>query len=207
MRAGGRIPRPDGRPSAVLVALYEERHELVVVLTKRAHGLRANPGEIAFPGGRQDPGETPVQTALREAFEETALDPALPVVIGELDHLTTRASRSAIVPVVARLPHRPDLVPFAAEVAAVYHVPVAELLSDGVYREERWGVGEDEPADLVLRARGRDRLGCHRGHVAPAPGGLPGPGGRARGARGLTTRRGRAQCESGSKDHARGGAR
>ena len=137
----GRVPEPGRRPSAVLVALYEERREPVVVLTKRATSLRANPGEIAFPGGRQDPGETPVATALREAWEETALDPALPVVIGELDHLTTVTSRAFIVPVVARLPDRPELVPAADEVAAVYHVPLAELLDDGVYREERWGSG------------------------------------------------------------------
>jgi len=140
LRPGGQVLVPGARASAVLVALYEERDEPVVILTKRAATLRVQPGHISFPGGREDPGETAVQTALREAHEETGLDPSLPRVVGELDHLATIGTGALIVPVVAQLPSgRPRLVPAAAEVEAVLHVPLSELMDDGVYREELWG--------------------------------------------------------------------
>ncbi|MCB1260762.1 MAG: CoA pyrophosphatase, partial [Acidimicrobiales bacterium] len=86
------------------------------------------------------PGESPVEGALREAFEEVALDPSSVEVIGELDHLQTFTSRSFIVPFVGLLPGRPTLVPSPDEVDAVLHVPVRELLLDEVFREERWGL-------------------------------------------------------------------
>ncbi|MBA2281444.1 MAG: CoA pyrophosphatase [Acidimicrobiia bacterium] len=128
------------RPSAVLAAFWEHEGEVEVLLTRRSQGLRAHRGEVSFPGGRVDPGETTVAAALREAHEEVALDPAGVEVLGELDHLMTVTSRSFIVPFVAVLPGRPaDLVPNPAEVDTVIFVPVAELLADAdVYREERW---------------------------------------------------------------------
>ncbi|MCI0345842.1 MAG: CoA pyrophosphatase, partial [Chloroflexi bacterium] len=96
-------------------------------------------GEVSFPGGAIEAGETPAEGALREAAEEIGLDPASVEIVGELDHLTTVSSRSFIVPLVGLLPGRPDsLVPNAGEVDAVLHVPVAELLLDDVYRAEAW---------------------------------------------------------------------
>jgi hypothetical protein len=68
-----------------------------------------------------------------------ALDPSLPVVLGELDHLSTVASRSRIVPIVASLPDRPVVHPSRSEVARVLFVPLADLLTPGTYREELWG--------------------------------------------------------------------
>jgi hypothetical protein len=68
--------------------------------------------------------------------------------IGELDHLATITSRSFIVPYVGALPEgRPETVANPAEVSAVLHVPVAELLDPAIYREERWTFpwAEDRP--------------------------------------------------------------
>src|SRR5207302_1887695 len=56
-------------PAAVLIGLVERDHGLSVILTRRADTLRRHTGQIALPGGRRDPGETPWQTALREAHE------------------------------------------------------------------------------------------------------------------------------------------
>ena len=61
-------------PAAVLVAIVE-RPEPTVILTLRPETMRKHPGQVSFPGGRIDPGETPVQAALREAHEELGLDP------------------------------------------------------------------------------------------------------------------------------------
>lgn len=134
-------------PSAVLAAFWEHRGELEVLLTRRSQDLRAHKGEVAFPGGRVDPGESPADAALREACEEVRLDASTVEILGELDHLMTVTSRSFIVPFVALLPERPvGLVANPGEVDAVLFVRVAELLQDEVYREERWRWDGEERA-------------------------------------------------------------
>ncbi|WP_208026722.1 NUDIX hydrolase [Rhabdothermincola sediminis] len=144
--AAGGPPRPsllEGtgvRASAVLAPLYELDGEVHVVLTRRAQHLRSHRGEVSFPGGGQEPGEDLLDTALREACEETGLDRSAVEIICELDHLQTVTSRSFIVPFVGVLPGRPTLEPNPAEVELILHVPLDELLLDGVYREERWGL-------------------------------------------------------------------
>lgn len=135
----------DTRAAAVLAAIYDDHTADAplahVVLTRRAQHLRSHRGEVSFPGGAQEPGEDHWTTALREASEEVALDPALPVLIGELDHLRTVTSQSFIVPLVARLPGRPELVAHPGEVEQVLHVPLAELLLPEVFHEEIWTIG------------------------------------------------------------------
>ena len=130
------------RASAVLAALYDDADgRATVVLTRRAQHLRSHRGEVSFPGGGEEPSDVDAwATALREAHEEVGLDPALVRRIGELDHMRTVTGRSYIVPFVAALAGRPDLVPDPSEVAHILHVPLDELAADGVYREEHWGL-------------------------------------------------------------------
>jgi 8-oxo-dGTP pyrophosphatase MutT (NUDIX family) len=135
------------RPSAVLLALVDGPAGPEVLLTKRSMALRSHRGEISFPGGRMDPGETPVETALREAHEEVGLDPSLVTFHGELDHLDTVVSRSYIVPLVARLARRVTLAPASVEVDRVMWVPIADLTRSGAYRAEWWGA---EPTDRLI---------------------------------------------------------
>ncbi len=80
---------------------------------------------------------TPSEPALREAEEETALDPGAVEVVGELDPLATFSSQSLIVPVVGRLAGRPELTAHEAEVEAILHVPLSELLYEDAYRAGR----------------------------------------------------------------------
>jgi 8-oxo-dGTP pyrophosphatase MutT (NUDIX family) len=127
------------RAAAVLAPLYDEEDGgATVVLTRRTWTLRSHRGEVSFPGGRAEPGESPRQAATREAQEEIDLDPASVEVIGELDHLATVTSGSFIVPLVGALPGRPVTRANPAEVDAILHVPLAELLDPAVYREEVW---------------------------------------------------------------------
>jgi 8-oxo-dGTP pyrophosphatase MutT (NUDIX family) len=128
------------RASAVLAALYDDDGDAHVVLTRRAWHLRTHKGEVSFPGGGRDPGEALIDTARREAWEEVRLDPASVEVIGELDHLTTFTSGSFIVPFVAAIPGRPELVANPSEVEAVLHVPLSELLQPGVFHSEQWEI-------------------------------------------------------------------
>jgi 8-oxo-dGTP pyrophosphatase MutT (NUDIX family) len=128
--------------SAVLVALYDDTADTNVVLTRRSPLLRSHRWEVSFPGGRSDAGETPWATALREAAEEVALDPALVTPIGELDQFVTVGSQSLVHPLVASLAARPHLAPAPDEVEHILHVPLSELLADDVFREELWPIGD-----------------------------------------------------------------
>lgn len=149
----GGPPRPAGgaggtTPSAVLVALFEESGETRVVLTRRSESLSRHRGEVSFPGGRMDRGESALQAALREASEEVALDPAQVVRAGWLAPVVTFGSGSHIQPVVGALPGRPVLSPNPVEVARVFDVALAELVADGAFREECWRVpGRAVPGD------------------------------------------------------------
>ena len=86
-----------------------------------------------------EPGETPAQAALREAWEEVALEPDHVTVRAELDHLSTVVSQSYIVPVVATVDARPELRAHEAEVDEILWVPLGELVHPAAFREERWG--------------------------------------------------------------------
>ena len=130
---------PDARVSAVLVVLFDGDDGPEVLLTRRSMQMRNHRGEISFPGGRLDPGETPIETALREAHEEVGLDPSAPTVVGELAHLNTIVSRSYIVPIVSVVHERQELSPLTGEVDRVFWTPISELTRPGTYRMERWG--------------------------------------------------------------------
>jgi 8-oxo-dGTP pyrophosphatase MutT (NUDIX family) len=129
-----------GRPAAVLVALFEEGGEARVVLTVRSDRLRSHQGEVAFPGGRLDPGEAVVDGALREASEEVGLDPGSVTVVAELTAMPTIASDTVMTPVIATVTDRPSLTANPGEVERVFDVALAELLADGVFHEEWWSL-------------------------------------------------------------------
>ena len=124
--------------SAVLVAVFEEECETHVVLTRRASHLRSHRGEIALPGGRSDPDESPLHTALREAQEEVGIGPSSVTPVAWLSPIVTFASGSAIWPVVGLLAKRPVLVIDPAEVDRAFAVSLKDLMADGAFLEERW---------------------------------------------------------------------
>jgi 8-oxo-dGTP pyrophosphatase MutT (NUDIX family) len=123
-------------PAAVLIALFEEAGAARVVLTRRSVQLRTHRGQVSFPGGRIEDGETAVAAALREAFEEVGLDPATARPFAELPRATAFASGAPITPVVAALDGRPALVANPAEVERVFDASLAELAAS--YWSERW---------------------------------------------------------------------
>lgn len=139
-----RTGTPPSAPAATLLALFEERDDVRLILTRRAQSLPAHAGEISLPGGRVHPGEDMVEAALREAREEVGLLPADVEVVGWLDRVVGRTTGSVALPIVGLLSHRPRLSPDPGEVEAVFDVSVAELLAEGVYREERWDVPEPD---------------------------------------------------------------
>jgi mutator protein MutT len=127
------------RSSAVLVVITDGPQGAEVLLTRRSEALRSHRGEISFPGGRVDAGETFEAAALREAHEEVALDPAVVELRGRLDPISTMATRSFIVPVVGSVDHQPGMLePAMAEVERIMWVPLIELTRADTFREEVW---------------------------------------------------------------------
>jgi len=133
-------PPPVGsRASAVLVPIFDGPSGPEVVLTRRSQVLTSHKGEVSFPGGRVDAGETFIQAAIREAYEEINLEPSHVQVIGEMNALSTYVSNSHIVPVLAYLETPPSMTAVNAEVDRVFSVALTELVRDDTYVEEHWG--------------------------------------------------------------------
>lgn len=129
-----------GTPAAVLIAITD-RPEPGLILTQRPETMRRHAGQVAFPGGRADPGDTDaIATALREAQEEVGLSPTAVDVVGTLQPYRT-ITEFEIVPVVAAIPPDLPLVPHDAEVAAVFEVPLAFVLDPANFREQHVTVG------------------------------------------------------------------
>jgi 8-oxo-dGTP pyrophosphatase MutT (NUDIX family) len=121
--------------AAVLALVLERPEGLTVLLTRRADDLSRHAGQIAFPGGRLEPGEGPVEAALREAFEEVGLDPRFVEPLG----LSTRyetISGYCITPVVAFARPGFTLSASPAEVAEVFEAPFAFLMDPANHRRE-----------------------------------------------------------------------
>ena len=114
---------------AVLVPLVEREGELSVLYEVRARTLRRQPGEVCFPGGRMEAGETAEACALRETWEELALPPSAVHVLGRLDFIAHR-SNFCMQPVLARVDGAAldAMCPSPAEVEEAFLVPLAHLL-------------------------------------------------------------------------------
>jgi 8-oxo-dGTP pyrophosphatase MutT (NUDIX family) len=117
---------PEVRPAAVLIAVTD-RLDPGVLLTHRPEAMRAHPGQVAFPGGKLDPGEDAVEAALREAHEELRIDPEQVRVIGASDRFVT-GSGYDVTPVLALVPPDVRIVPNPAEVSDWFEAPLAYLL-------------------------------------------------------------------------------
>jgi 8-oxo-dGTP pyrophosphatase MutT (NUDIX family) len=119
--------RPDLKAASVAVCVLPSPAGDVLLITRRAPGLRAHAGQWALPGGRRDPGETTEAAALRELFEETGLAADSADILGLLDDYVTR-SGYVITPVVVWPQTEPgELSGPASEVTRVYRVPVRDL--------------------------------------------------------------------------------
>ncbi|MEM7283094.1 MAG: CoA pyrophosphatase [Pseudomonadota bacterium] len=133
----------DIKPAAVLVA-FVERDTPTLMLTERTSHLRNHGGQVSFAGGRMEPGETPIETALREAEEEIGLTSDFVRVIGFMDKYMTGTGFS-VYPIVARVTPGFELKLDAFEVAEAFEVPLSFALNKDNYKtisrtfgETRW---------------------------------------------------------------------
>lgn len=132
-------------PAAVLIGLVEREVGPQVLLTRRTAHLRHHAGQVSFPGGRIEPGDSgPLQAALREAEEEAGIDPAWVTPLGYLDTFDT-ITGFRVAPLVARVDACYQARPDPAEVEEVFEAPL-ELFMDRERMQSR-----------IVEYRGRPR--------------------------------------------------
>jgi 8-oxo-dGTP pyrophosphatase MutT (NUDIX family) len=131
----------DCRDAGVLILLYpytKQDAELYLALIRRREYPGVHSGQISFPGGRREAGETLQSTALRETKEELGVSTDGLKIIGQLSSLYTPPSNFCIYPFVAFNPFRPEFRPEPREVAEVIEVSLTKLVDPAVFKVETW---------------------------------------------------------------------
>ncbi len=129
-----RVDRPL-RPAAVLIPVVDHADGPTLLLTRRSDSLASHTGQVAFPGGRLDPGETVVQAALREAVEEVGLSPDHVEPLGLSDAYET-VTGFLVTPVVAWVRPGFTLTTDPREVADAFETPWEFLMDEANHRRE-----------------------------------------------------------------------
>jgi 8-oxo-dGTP pyrophosphatase MutT (NUDIX family) len=117
-------------PSAVLLPLYYRQGQLHLLFIKRTETVREHKGQISFPGGTSEAGETALDTALRECHEEIDLRAEDVEVLGELDDFVTTTSNYIVTPFVTMIPWPYQFKMHQEEVDEIIEVPISALLDD-----------------------------------------------------------------------------
>jgi 8-oxo-dGTP pyrophosphatase MutT (NUDIX family) len=129
------LAAPPPKPAAVLIPIVL-REPLTVLFTKRTSHLKAHAGQVAFPGGRAEPGDASREfTALREAQEEIGLAPERVELIGRLPDYHTRTGY-LVAPIVGLVATPLELAPDPNEVEDIFEVPLAFLLDPANHRRQ-----------------------------------------------------------------------
>lgn len=122
------------KPGSVLILLYERADDIFFPLIKRTEYNGAHSGQISLPGGKAEPGEDSIQTALREAEEEIGIDPASVKVIGRLSDFFVIPSNFLVTPVVASYHGNPVFIPDPHEVERILHGNLGDLVKEDAIR-------------------------------------------------------------------------
>lgn len=126
-------PNEKTRRSAVLILFYPYRDQILVPLILRPKYDGVHAGQMAFPGGRYEKtDENLIRTALREAQEEIGIKASDVQILGKLTELFIPPSNFYVLPVVGKLPYKPDFYPDPREVEAVLEVNLEELMDESI---------------------------------------------------------------------------
>lgn len=124
------------KPGGVMIMLYEMDGEICFPLIKRPDYTGAHGGQVSFPGGKSEPGEDVLDTALRECEEEIGIQSQSLRVVGKLSEFFVMPSNFMVTPVVAVYEGVPEFVPDKREVARVMKGSLAEIISDEAMRQK-----------------------------------------------------------------------
>lgn len=126
----------DAHPGAALLLVYPHNDTVHIALTVRGSGLRNHTGQVSFPGGRVDDGESLEAAALREANEEIGVDPRAIEILGRLTPLHIPVSRYILHPIVGFTNIRPAFQRAEWEVARIIEAPVSVLRDPNTIKRE-----------------------------------------------------------------------
>lgn len=130
-------PAPSSRPAAILIPILEVDGKAALLLTRRSWELSRHQGELSFPGGGVEEGETFTQAALREANEEVGLHPDKVELIGTLGNGGTISARTRFTSIVGIVKDHSE-IGISEEVDGIIPTKIEELLRPGVYSAEMW---------------------------------------------------------------------
>lgn len=146
---------PGARRAAVLVPLVQAPGGAALLLTQRTETVEQHKGQISFPGGGLEDGESPLDAALRETREEIGVPRADVDILGQLDDEETVVSGFLVTPFVGVVPYPSRLRLSPREVRAVLQVPLTVLLDPRNVRTEVWARG-DERVQMYFYTAGRE---------------------------------------------------
>jgi len=138
------------KPAAVLIPLLREDSAWQILFTRRRDDLPEHSGQVAFPGGRTDPGDkSPEVTALREAWEEIGLKPEHVQILGRLRNYLT-ITNYIVTPIVGVIPWPYDLELETKEVSRAFTIPLAWLMDPANFEEHPRLLPEPNPPVKVI---------------------------------------------------------
>ncbi len=120
----------------MIILLYEENGLIKFPLTKRAEYAGAHSGQVSLPGGKSDPGEDVIDTALRECEEEIGVDRNLIKVIGKLSDFFVMPSNFMVAPVIATIDPKPVFKPDSHEVVRILEGDVQSIIRDNAMKQK-----------------------------------------------------------------------
>lgn len=137
-------PGPRARKSAVLIPISNIKNEARILFTLRSSKLKSHRNQISFPGGKQEPNESLLTTALRETQEETGISPEFVNVVGPLSDLFVSPSNSLISPFVGFIDPLPPLVANPDEVEEIFFVSLESFMLNGQVKTTKRKIGTVE---------------------------------------------------------------
>jgi 8-oxo-dGTP pyrophosphatase MutT (NUDIX family) len=135
------VTDPKRTPSAVLLPIYYKEGQCYILFTQRTNNVKEHKGQISFPGGARQDGESLLDTALREACEEIGLAPAEVEVLGELDDTATTTSNFVVTPFVGVIPWPSNIKADGWETDEIIEVPISALLNKNSREDKKEVVG------------------------------------------------------------------
>lgn len=138
------------QPAGVIILLYpKDDASIGFVLTLRQKALQHHSGQVSLPGGRLEPGETPLEAALRECHEEVGVAPENIRVLGKLTEMYIPPSDFLVTPIVGVVREKPQFTRQKTEVAAIIEVPLASILNTACRTTAEWRIqGKDTKIPL-----------------------------------------------------------
>jgi 8-oxo-dGTP pyrophosphatase MutT (NUDIX family) len=124
------------RPGGVIILLYEDEGRIMFPLIKRAEYLGAHSGQISLPGGKAEPGEEAIDTAMRECEEEIGVKADQLTVIGKLSEFYVMPSNFIVTPVIATMDYKPFFKPDPYEVVRVLEGSVEDIIREEAMKQK-----------------------------------------------------------------------